>query len=286
MIIIITITIMDKKRILVLSGGSVRGISHIGVLKALEDKNILKNIKIFAGSSVGAIICALYVIGYTPDELNEFVNLINLNLLHDSEIKFDNIFGKYGLNEGENFCTIIHQMFENKSIDPNITFSKLFAITNKELTFTTVCINEKKIYYLNHETYPDMSVLLGLRMTTALPILFTPVCYDNKMFIDGGFMNNYPINLYIKKMSKVIGVYLNVEREITQINNFEDYILSTMDCIFEGYSNSLIGKYENCTIHLKLPNIGITDMNLCSDIKKKLFNIGYENTIEYCNKLK
>ena len=57
---------------LVLSGGGAKGIAHIGAIKALEDNNI--PIDYITGTSMGAIVGALYAIGYTPDEMMAFIN--------------------------------------------------------------------------------------------------------------------------------------------------------------------------------------------------------------------
>ncbi len=69
------------KKNLILNGGGVKGIVHIGALKALDEKNMLKNITTIVGTSIGGIIGGLYCIGYSPDELFKFVNLFDLKNL-------------------------------------------------------------------------------------------------------------------------------------------------------------------------------------------------------------
>ena len=82
---------MDKENIpkynkIILSGGSTKGLATLGALQYLKDNNILDNINIFIGTSIGAILCYLICIGYTPIECmvqictNQIVEKINSNL--------------------------------------------------------------------------------------------------------------------------------------------------------------------------------------------------------------
>ena len=66
---------------LILSGGGIRGIAHIGALKALYELNILKNITTIAGASIGGIIAGLYCAGYTPDEMFKIIDLLDMKNL-------------------------------------------------------------------------------------------------------------------------------------------------------------------------------------------------------------
>ena len=69
----------EKIDTLVFSGGGIKGIHYIGILKRLEELNILKNITSLAGTSVGALFIVLITIGFTSTELTEFLSLFNLN---------------------------------------------------------------------------------------------------------------------------------------------------------------------------------------------------------------
>lgn len=272
---------IKNKNILVLSGGSMRGIAHIGVLKALEELNVLENIKTFAATSVGVMISVLYLVGYTPDELREFIYSIDFKLF--SNINMDNL-SNFGMDDGEKMMYVFKKMFEVKNVNKNITFSELFQKTNIKLIITAVCINDKKLHYISHETYPNMNVLTGLRMTVSVPFLFTPVKYESKLFIDGGIMNNYPINLFYNNLENVIGVYLNESHEIgTNINNIESFITSMIECIFEGMSHASIGNCTSQTINLILPQSEIFSMSMNLEEKKKLYNIGYNECIRHMN---
>lgn len=267
------------KDTLVLSGGSFRGIAHIGVLKALEETNILKNIKTFSGTSVGAMVSVFHAIGYTTDELMEVINDLDFEKL--KHIKLGNFLSSYGIDDGRNMLLVFEKMFEYKDMNKNITFIELYQKTNIKLILTGVCLNDKKVYYFSHETYPNMSIITALRITTCVPFWFAPVEYESKLFIDGGVMNNYPINLFNEKLDNVIGVYLNESRDTTpSIDNFESFLSNTVECIFEGMGLALIGNYSKQTINLNLPKSQIFSL-LNSKEKRELYTIGYTESMNF-----
>jgi NTE family protein len=276
---------MYNKTILVLSGGSLKGIAHIGVMKALKKKDILKNIKTIAGSSIGGIIGCLYNIGYSPEELEELVNELDFSLFKD--VKLDRLLGSYGVDDGNKMEYVLEQMFKIKDIDCDITFLELYKKTNIELFLTTVCVNDKKLCYLSYKSHPDLKIITGLRMTSCIPFWFSPISYQNKFYIDGGMMNNYPINMFRKNKINVIGAYLNEEREILNgIGNIEEYLFAALDCIFEGISLTLTEKYEEQTIKLNLPAVSLLNLNIDENLKNKIFECGYNQTLEFIENIK
>ena len=75
---------------LVLSGGGAKGIAHIGVIKALEDNNI--PIDYVAGTSIGAIIGSLYVIGYSPEEMMQLIKSENFNAWQTGKVNEKDLY--------------------------------------------------------------------------------------------------------------------------------------------------------------------------------------------------
>jgi NTE family protein len=138
--------LLDYKIIntLVLSGGGVKGLYYIGILKKLEEINIINNITTIAGTSIGAFFGSLISIGYTSQELTDFVLLFNLSNI--KKITPGNFFSYFGIDDGNNLELVLEKMFNLKGFSKNITFKELHEKTKKELIITGVCINEKKCY--------------------------------------------------------------------------------------------------------------------------------------------
>lgn len=267
------------KRILVLSGGGVKGIAHLGALKALEVLGILKNIHTFTGTSVGALISVLIAIGYSPDELYNFITVFDIKKM--KSMNPDSILQTYGLDDGQNILFVLEKLFAAKGIESNITFGQLFKLTKKTVITCASCVNDKTAYYFSHKTNPDMSVLTAVRMSIAIPIYFTPVIYEDKMFIDGGCIDNYPIQLFADDIDSVIGIYLTSVRETTKdVQNIESFLMNLVQCLFEGVTCNSLKGFEKQSIKISLHQNGPMELDLSNEKKKELFSTGYNAVIE------
>ena len=273
-----TIINIKYKHILVMSGGGIKGIAHLGALKALDDLNYLIHIDTIAGTSVGALIGCLLCIGYSPIDLFEFILYFDINLL--KSVNPSNLLSSFGLDDGKNFILVLHKLFQAKYINSDITFSDLFKLSKKKLIVSASCINDKKIYYFSHLSHPDMSVLLAIRMSISIPLYFIPVLYDNKLFIDGGCIDNYPIQLFIDDLDNVIGIYVSsVPNETINIINIEDFLINTLHCLFESVvCNSLKG-FEKYSIKIFLNYTYSIDLNNIN--KHSLFDNGYNSVLSF-----
>lgn len=267
---------------LVLCGGGVRGIALIGALKALDEKCILKNIKNIAGSSMGGIIGCLIAIGYTPSELYNFIEIFDLNKCKSKQIR--DIFTEFGIDNGKNLICILEKLFKQKDMSPKMTFNDLYKMNGVKLFLTTVCINDKSVIYLSNDTVPNMTLIDGLRMTASFPFWFVPVEYKNKLYIDGGCIDNYPISIFSDKLDETIGIYLITIKEYKKkITNIEDYFLSLIECLNESFNLSFNVDPKN-TIKIHLETIGMLDMKLSKEKKKQIYTNGYVSTMNWFSK--
>jgi NTE family protein len=272
-------SIVNKfKDILVFSGGGIKGIALLGILQGLEDLGYLENFNTFAGSSVGALILGLLTIGYKPSELWEFIKKFDLSSI--KSINAWNILQKFGLDTGKKLEYVIKRLIEAKGLKYNITLKELYNITKKKLIITTVCLNDRKICYLSYETHPDIPLYLAIRMSTCIPIYFTPIEYKGKLYVDGSCIDGYPIRLFDNRLDKVLGVFLEDTKDITEtIDHFETYIFLIIECLMSGVNFNSRKGYEKYTITVKLESINIIDFEL--DIKRKITI--YESGIEALN---
>lgn len=273
--------LLKKKKILVISGGGIKGMSFIGALKALDNYSILKDIETFVGTSVGALIILFYVIGYSIDEIFEFIKYFDVTKMSSID-NLHTIITSFGFDNGKKIEIILTKIFKSKNINPNITFNELFIMTKKEIIITSVCINNMNVVYMSHKSHPNMSVGLAIRMAISIPILFTPILFENKYYIDGGCIDNYPIGLFKDKLDEVIGLYVETNNRIVEnIETIEDYIYQLLQCISKGLSNNILTGYEKSTISISIDWIPLIDINMDIEDKIKLFSKGYDMTYDY-----
>jgi predicted acylesterase/phospholipase RssA len=267
-------TQIKNKTILVVAGGGIKGLAMLGSIKCLYENNLLNNIVKYAGTSIGGLLCGLLYIGYTPYELYKFFLKLDFIKLHKSQ--FNNLIETFGLDNGNRILSMITKLLNARGYNDNITFKDLFIKTNKKIYITGTCLNDTSAHYFSVDTTPDMPFKIALRITMSLPIYFSPVEYNGNLYIDGGCVDNYPINLFKSEIHNVLGIYAqNNTVYYEKISNFEEYLESIINSFSYSTIYLINNNYKRNTIIIKLDNINIMNLEITEDIKNELFEIGY-----------
>ena len=170
---------------LVLSGGGARGLAHIGAIKALERADI--PIDFLAGSSMGGIIAAGYASGLSPDEMmreaGELARIRKFLRLADPGLP------NAGLLRGQRLQAYFEDRLGNR------TFDQL----ERPLALMAVDLNTREEVILR-----EGPVSLALRATMALPGLFMPLEIDGMRLVDGGLLNNLPVDVAKNTGAKIV----------------------------------------------------------------------------------
>lgn len=252
----------DLKVGLVLSGGGAKGLAHIGALKVIEESGV--RIDYIGGTSMGAIIGALYASGYSAKQLDSIFKETNFSTLIQDDIPrssktfyekkesekyaltlpFDRfkIGFPSGLSKGQNVYNLLSKLTSHVS---NISdFSKL------PIPFFCVATNVEtgKEVILDRGYLPRAVIASG-----ALPSLFSPVIIDDKVLIDGGVVNNYPLNeVRAKGMDIIIGV--DVQDSLKTRDNLKSAFEVLVQINNYRTINDMIDKRKNTDVYIH-PNI-------------------------------
>lgn len=272
-----------RKNILVISGGGLKGFSALGALSRLKELEIIESPDIYCGTSAGACISLLLLIGYSPIDIYEILSELDMSKMVVSNI--DNILDEVniGLNLCEPITYVVGHLIKKKGYSVKTTFLELYNKTKKHLIITGVCLNDSSLHYFSHEKTPDMNILKAITISISIPIIFKPCIYNNKLWVDGGVMNNYPIELFSDKLNDVIGIYMG--EEYNNIEYFEDvqsYIYQVLRCIFRGMNYIKLEMYKENTIHIKAKNYSFGN-ELTKEEIKELYQYGYSAVNEKYN---
>lgn len=186
---------------LILSGGSLFGILYLSVYKFLIDNNLFNDITNFYGVSIGSLACLIGLLGYTYEEMIECF-LMRINITDIIKIDLTNIFKiikEFGINDGSELENLIKSILEFKGLSPYITMKELYEYTGKNYYIGVSSLINSKYELFDHNNNPDLPVWLAVRMSCSIPILFTPIKYNNDYYVDGGVINNMPIDFIIDK---------------------------------------------------------------------------------------
>jgi NTE family protein len=213
----------------VLSGGAAKGIAHIGALKVIEEAGL--PIDFIGGTSMGGLVGALYAIGYNSAELEKIIHNQNWNRLLSDEINRRDL--SIDEKTDEDLFFVSFPISESKVKLP----SGIIAGQNIENRLNNLCAHVYNIRDFNHFQIPYLCVAmdivsgeeivirsgylpLAMRSTMAIPTIFEPVHIDSMILVDGGVLNNFPVD-HVKEMGAdiIIGVDVGLHGDTTKKKN-------------------------------------------------------------------
>lgn len=248
-----------KKIGLVLSGGGARGMAHLGVLKALDELGI--KVSFISGTSAGAIVAAFYSAGYQPDEI--------LNIAKKQKFfGFSNLlFGKAGLFNMGTFEEAYKLYFPTNLIEGLPT----------PIFITATDIVKGKIHYFKQG---DLSK--ALMASSCVPLVFEPVEIDGTMMLDGGILNNFPIEPLLPICDIIIGVHVNAISQNFEQIHMKDMLDRSFHIAMRG---NLEEKIKKCNVFiepLNMSRFGMFDLSKIDEI----FQEGYLCAMQEMESLK
>jgi len=283
---------------LVISGGGPIMIQVLGAIQHLEQNNFvdMKNIESIYGTSAGAIVGILICLKYDWETINDYI--IKRPWQDVFPIKVQNIFDAYtkkGIFDIKTIEKCFKPLLDAKDIPMDINLEDFYNLTKIELHLFTFEINEYKVHDLSYLTHPKLSLMSAVQMTSALPVLVTPVCKDDKCYIDGGMACNYPLNFCIasgKIPDEIFGFKNKYGEEKDNINlesTLLDFLLSFLfKAVFSISTDKNQPQIKNELIcdsrYLSFNILRDTLSNI--EIRRDLFKNGTETAEIFISKLK
>lgn len=246
----------------VLSGGGAKGAAHVGALRVIEKAGI--PIDCVVGTSMGALIGGLYSIGYTTDQLDSLLSSQDWKLLlsdrqnpqnksladrvqtehYALSIPFQAAnpeFSNGGVIKGVNLGHLLHQLLSPYNGDVG-SFDSL------PIPFACVAVD-----IAHGEAYEFHSGNLqeAMRASMSIPGIFTPVRAEDRVFVDGGIMNNYPTDV-AKKMGADIIIGVDVQAALLPAEELKGIDRVVMQVIDVATNNDYFTKIDSTNIYIKV----------------------------------
>lgn len=179
---------------IVLSGGGIRGIAHLGVLKAFSNAGI--KFSHITGTSAGSIAGALFAAGVDPEEaLNIFLKIRLFKFIRPA-------VGSLGLMNLENTVNLFREYFPDDKIE-SLKIPLTIAATN---------FSEGRLVYFNKGP-----LIRTIQASSCIPGVFKPIMIDGQMYVDGGVLNNFPVEPLLNNCDFIIGSSCNHLRAVDKI---------------------------------------------------------------------
>ncbi|MCK4716101.1 MAG: patatin-like phospholipase family protein, partial [Candidatus Marinimicrobia bacterium] len=219
----------EEKTALVLSGGGARGFAHIGVLKALEEIGFYPDMII--GTSMGALIGALYSSGNSSREIENYVRNTKWNKLfspkpyRDIEFvtqKISDLPELFTVKFDENFNVIFPtNLLPTQQLQERIFQIMVYPEYASKGNFDSLAIPFRAVAtdITTGQTVvlKDGSLTKSITASSSFPIVFAPVAIDTFLLVDGGLTNNVPSDVAVE-MGATFIVAVDVTSKITTIS--------------------------------------------------------------------
>lgn len=236
-----------------LSGGGARGLAHIGVLAALEEKGIFP--EIIAGSSMGAIIATFYAAGYSTAEMMDIAKKEKISKV----LKWK--FPKGGMLSLE----ILREMLSNHIEKDN------FSILKKELYLSVSNISKGE-----KEIISSGPLFRAVMASASIPIVFEPQVINGMTYVDGGLFDDLPVEPLKGRCKKIIASHVNYNGPDPNLNSFRAIAERVYRlAIYQNVKKN----FEKCDVIIDPPQLrkhGIFDFKHV----EQLYEIGYNETMK------
>jgi predicted acylesterase/phospholipase RssA len=211
---------------LVISGGGPTPIRALGAAQHLEINNVWKidDIETIYATSAGAILGVILCLRFDWETINTYI--INRPWHEAFPLKAKQIleaYSKKGLFDNKIAEKIFSPLFNAKDIPLGITLKEFYELSRIEIHLFSLEINKFEIYDISYKTHPDLALFTAIHMSLAIPIIITPTCSEDKCFIDGGVVANYPLSYCLKEHSNIDEILsFKNEYEEEEVNNIKE----------------------------------------------------------------
>ena len=296
-LLLLPMWIQAQKVGLVLSGGGAKGLTHIGIIRALEENNI--PIDYITGTSMGAIVGSLYAMGYSPDDMEALLKSEEFKRWYSGEVEEEymyyfkkNLPTPDFLNIRLSFrdsLKIKPQFLPSSVVDPvqmNLVFIDLYArataacggnFDNLFVPFRCVAsdVYNKKQLVMKRGDLGD-----AVRASMSFPFMFKPIEIDSVLAYDGGIYNNFPTDVMRDDFHPDIIIGSVVAANPTKPK--ENDLMSQIENMVMQKTDYSIPDSEGIVMTFKYDDVNLMDFQRINE----LHDIGYNRTMSMMDSIK
>ncbi|MBD9146359.1 MAG: patatin [Bacteroides clarus] len=282
---------------LVLSGGGAKGMTHIGIIRALEENNI--PVDYITGTSMGAIIGSLYAMGYSPDDMEALLRSEDFKRWYSGQVE-----PKYGYYFKQNrptpeffnirfsFKDSLHikpQILPTSMVNPiqmNLVFVELFARA------TAACNGDFNRLFvpfrcIASDVYNKRPLIMrkgdlgdAVRASMSFPFVFKPIEIDSVLAYDGGIYNNFPTDIMREDFRP--GVIIGSVVAANPSKPKENDLMSQLENMIMQKTDYTLPDSLGIIMTFKYDDVSLLDF----DRLQELHDIGYNRTISLMDSIK
>lgn len=197
---------MKPTEIVIGSGGS-RGILALGAVYHLQKHGYFDDATTYSGTSVGAVIAVGLALGIDPRRMLRVAAAFPI----DPDISPKN----FGVDSGKGLVAWIRRLLKLRG---KLTLQELHDTTGKTVRICVCNLTDRRVEYWTHETHPTISVLKALRISCSIPLIFSAVMHEAKMYVDGAVVDPLPVSIPDRALA------IGFKTATTRVNTMQDFV--------------------------------------------------------------
>lgn len=292
-----SLMVQAQKVGLVLSGGGAKGLTHIGIIRALEENNI--PIDYITGTSIGAIIGSMYAMGYSPDDMEELLESENFKRWYSGEVEEEYMYYFKKNQPTPELFNVRFSFKDSLSIKPqflptsvvnpiqmNLVFIDLFARATAacgrdfdKLFVPFRCI-ASDVYNKKQLILKDGDLGDAVRASMSFPFMFKAIEIDGTLAYDGGIYNNFPTDVMRDDFHPDIIIGSVVAANPTKPK--ENDLMSQIENMVMQKTDYSIPDSAGIVMTFKYDDVNLLDFQRIDE----LHNIGYSRTMSMMDSIK
>ena len=296
-LLLLPILVQAQKVGLVLSGGGAKGLTHIGIIRALEENNI--PIDYITGTSMGAIVGSLYAMGYSPDDMEILLKSEEFKRWYSGEVEEEYMYYFKKNQPTPDFLNIRLSFRDSLNIKPQFLPSSVVNPIQMNLVFldlyaraTAACGGDfNKLFVpfrcVASDVYNKKQLIMNrgdlgdaVRASMSIPFMFKPIEIDSVLAYDGGIYNNFPTDVMRDDfhpdviIGSVVATNPTKPKENDLMSQIENMVMQKTD-----YS---VPESEGIVMTFKYDDVNLMDFQRIDE----LHDIGYNRTMSMMDSIK
>lgn len=253
----------ERVEVLVVSGGGMKGVASLGAVTALRRAGALKHVHTVVGTSAGALVAAALATDRASMKVLDGMS----GTRYKPDIDLGNLLSTFGLDSGRHLEHWISVLLGGRAY----TFREIRETHNMRLVVCATNLTERRPQYFGPETSPDMDVALALRMSCTIPLYFSALSHEGKMYVDGAVSDNFPL-AWAGEMyghGKVLGIAFK-PRLSNPDASLEQYVGALLECSTRRH----YGSDDRRVMQLDTGARSAFEFNMSRRDMKKLYSAG------------
>jgi NTE family protein len=274
-------------RRIALCGGGMRGVAHVGIMKALKDAGLLKNVKEVIGISAGSLFALLWVLDYTVEQIEKLTLEFDFTLLRN--ISPETVFNfplTYGLDDGKGIDRLITSLLRQKGFSEDATFEDVAKKHATHFRCFATELQTSRVRVFGTTATPTFSVKLAIRASMSLPIFYIPVEEPGTkaLLMDGGLISNLP--LVFMNDNDVFQTwcvfFLSEKNDVVQpVSGLDEVIRYIYDSASKLNNLYYTKKFKERLIIVPTQEFSQLNFEETQEMRKKLIRLAYDKANEF-----